>query len=34
MALSLFHVDDPVPDAVLAALRTHPNVVSATLLKL
>jgi D-3-phosphoglycerate dehydrogenase len=33
-ALSLFHVDDPVPDAVLAALRTHPNVVSATLLKL
>jgi D-3-phosphoglycerate dehydrogenase len=34
MALSLFHVDDPVPDAVLEALRTHPNVVSATLLKL
>jgi D-3-phosphoglycerate dehydrogenase len=33
-ALSLFHVDDPVPDTVLAALRTHPNVVSATLLKL
>jgi len=34
MALSLFHVDDPVPDAVLESLRTHPNVVSATLLKL
>ena len=34
MALSLFHVDDPVPDAVLDALRTHPNVVSATLLRL
>jgi D-3-phosphoglycerate dehydrogenase len=33
-ALSLFHVDDPVPDAVLDALRTHPNVVSATLLRL
>src|SRR4029453_13330437 len=25
LALSLFHVDDPVPDAVLEALRTHPN---------
>jgi D-3-phosphoglycerate dehydrogenase len=34
MALSLFHVDDPVPDSVLEALRTHPNVVSATLLTL
>jgi D-3-phosphoglycerate dehydrogenase len=34
MALSLFHVDDPVPDAVLASLRTHPHVVSATLLRL
>jgi D-3-phosphoglycerate dehydrogenase / 2-oxoglutarate reductase len=34
MALSLFHVDDPVPDAVLQALRTHPSVVSAKLLKL
>ena len=34
MALSLFHVDDPVPDSVLATLRTHPAVVSATLLKL
>jgi D-3-phosphoglycerate dehydrogenase len=34
MAISLFHVDDPVPEAVLATLRTHPNVVSAALLKL
>jgi D-3-phosphoglycerate dehydrogenase len=34
MALSLFHVDDPVPDTVLDALRTHPNVVSAKLLRL
>ena len=34
MALSLFHVDEPVPDAVLAALRTLPHVVSAQLLKL
>jgi D-3-phosphoglycerate dehydrogenase len=34
MALSLFHVDDPVPDAVLESLRTHPHVVSATLLRL
>ena len=33
-AVSLFHVDDPVPDAVLAILRTNPHVVSATLLKL
>jgi D-3-phosphoglycerate dehydrogenase len=34
MAISLFHVDDPVPDAVLATLRTHPNVLSAALLRL
>jgi D-3-phosphoglycerate dehydrogenase len=34
MALSLFHVDDPVPDDVLAQLRTLPQVVSAELLKL
>jgi D-3-phosphoglycerate dehydrogenase / 2-oxoglutarate reductase len=34
MALSLFHVDDPVPDHVLATLRTQPQVVAATLLKL
>ena len=29
MALSLFHVDDPVPDDVLAQLRTLPHIVSA-----
>ncbi|MGH7893964.1 MAG: phosphoglycerate dehydrogenase, partial [Candidatus Binatia bacterium] len=34
MALSLFHVDDPVPDPVLEALRTQPQVVAATLLRL
>jgi len=34
MALSLFHVDEPVPDAVLAQLRTLPQIVSADLLKL
>jgi hypothetical protein len=34
MALSLFHVDDPVPDDVLVQLRTLPQVVSAELLKL
>jgi D-3-phosphoglycerate dehydrogenase len=34
MAVSLFHVDEPVPDAVLATLRTHPHVVSAALLRL
>jgi len=34
MALSLFHVDDPVPPAVLAKLRTLPQVVSAELLRL
>ncbi len=34
MALSLFHVDDPVPPAVLERLRTVPQVVSAELLRL
>ncbi len=34
MALSLFHVDDPVPAAVLAQLRTLPQIVSAELLRL
>jgi glycine cleavage system regulatory protein len=33
-AISLFHVDEPVPDAVLESLRTQPHVVSATLLRL
>jgi D-3-phosphoglycerate dehydrogenase len=34
MALSLFHVDDPVPAAVLAQVRQLPQIVSAELLKL
>jgi D-3-phosphoglycerate dehydrogenase len=34
MALSLFHVDEPVPDDVLAQLRMLPQVVSAELLEL
>ncbi len=34
MALSLFHVDDPVPRDVLAELRKLPQVVSAQLLRL
>jgi D-3-phosphoglycerate dehydrogenase len=34
MALSLFHVDDPVPPAVLAQVRQLPQIVSAELLKL
>lgn len=34
MAISLIHVDDPVPDAVLDRLRTLPNIVSAQLIKL
>jgi D-3-phosphoglycerate dehydrogenase len=34
MAISLIHVDEPVPDAVLAKLRTQPNIVSAALLHL
>ena len=33
-ALSLFHVDQSVPDAVLAKLRTLSQVVSAELLRL
>ena len=34
MALSLIHVDDAVPDAVLERLRTLPHIVSAQLLRL
>jgi len=34
MALSLFHVDDPVPAPVLARVQTLPQIVSATLLRL
>ena len=34
MALSLIHVDDPVPDDALAALRKLPQIVSAALLRL
>jgi D-3-phosphoglycerate dehydrogenase len=34
MALSLFHVDEPVPAEVLAELRTLPQIVSAQLLRL
>jgi D-3-phosphoglycerate dehydrogenase len=34
MAISLIHVDDTVPDAVLERLRTLPNIVSAQLIKL
>jgi D-3-phosphoglycerate dehydrogenase len=34
MALSLIHVDDPVPPEVLAELRRLPNIVSAELLHL
>jgi D-3-phosphoglycerate dehydrogenase len=34
MAISLIHVDEPVPDAVLQRLRTLPNIVSADLLVL
>jgi D-3-phosphoglycerate dehydrogenase len=33
-ALSLFHVDDPVPADVLAKVRTLPQIVSAELLRL
>jgi L-serine deaminase len=33
-AVSLFHVDDPVPDAVLAELRKVPEIISASLLRL
>ena len=34
MAISLIHVDDVIPDAVLARLRTLPNIVSAQLIRL
>jgi D-3-phosphoglycerate dehydrogenase / 2-oxoglutarate reductase len=34
MAISLIHVDEPIPDAVLAQLRTQPNIVSAQLISL
>jgi len=34
MAISLFHVDEAVPEGVLAQLRTLPHVVSANLLEL
>src|SRR5262249_17913977 len=34
MALSLFHVDDPVPAEVLAKVRTLPQIVAAELLRL
>lgn len=34
MALSLFHVDDPVPPAVLEEVRRLPQVIDARLLKL
>ncbi len=34
MAISVIHVDDPVPAAVLDELRTFPQIVSARLLRL
>jgi D-3-phosphoglycerate dehydrogenase len=34
MAISLIHVDDPIPDAVMEQLRRLPNIVSAQLLHL
>ena len=34
MAISLIHVDDEIPDAVLEKLRTLPNIVSAQLIRL
>ncbi|MBU6284103.1 ACT domain-containing protein, partial [bacterium] len=33
-AVSLFHVDDPVPSEVLAELRQAPEIISAALLRL
>jgi D-3-phosphoglycerate dehydrogenase len=33
-AVSLFHVDDPVPDEVLGELRQLPEVLNAVLLRL
>jgi len=34
MAISLIHVDNPIPKEVLDALRRLPNIVSAVLVKL
>ena len=34
MAISLFHVDEPIPDAVMECLRQLPNIVSAQLIRL
>lgn len=34
MAVSLIHVDDPVPDSVLEQLRLVPNILSAQLIRL
>jgi len=34
MAISLIHVDDVIPDPILAQLRKGPNIVSAQLIKL
>jgi len=34
MAISLFHVDEPIPDAVMERLRGMPNIVSAQLIRL
>ncbi|MFM8410979.1 MAG: ACT domain-containing protein, partial [Alphaproteobacteria bacterium] len=33
-AVSLFHVDDPVPAEVLSELREAPEIISAALLRL
>jgi D-3-phosphoglycerate dehydrogenase len=34
LAVSLVHVDDPVPEAVMEKLRRLPNIISAHLIKL
>ncbi|MCK6556163.1 phosphoglycerate dehydrogenase [Candidatus Binatia bacterium] len=34
MAISLFHIDEPIPDAVMERLRRLPNIVSAQLIRL
>jgi hypothetical protein len=34
MAISFFHIDEPVSEAVLAELRRSPDIVSAQLLQL
>lgn len=34
MAISLVHVDDPIPDPVMQELRTLPNIVTAQLIQL